>query len=470
MQKREKFNSKIGFILAATASAVGIGNLVGFPVFAAKNGGFAFLVIYIFCMLFLCLPILISEIAIGRNTRLSPYGSYIKIGGKALPWQFAGGLAVLTPFMIAVFYQVIATWVLGYFIIIVSGNLATIAEPGYFDAHLVDGINFVYMTLLFAILAVILIQGVKNGIERIATIVMPMLVLLIIGLIIFTLTQDHAWKGVSYYLTPNWNNVVGGGHTLASVSVGAMSQAFFSLSLGMGIMISYGSYTSNKYPLAKSSTNIAFVDTGFAILAGLLILPAIFVYNPSTHVAELTESSVGLMFSILPKTFLSLSSHIGYVGSSIIAALFFFSVFLAALTSQMSIMQVPIASLQDQFGWSLPKCVIVLILTMIVFIVPCLLSFGEVQFFTNFITYGGSTKSFFDFIINIFYETVLPINGFLICLLICYKWKVKNLMQEVVADPKNLTLVEKYVKLSIGSFIPLILVVIIGLTIHKIYF
>ena len=465
MVKREKFNSRLGFILASAASAVGIGNLVGFPVFASKNGGSLFLLAYLVCMFLVCLPVLIAELALGRNTKLNPYGAYSKIGGSVKAWRIGGILALITPFMIAVFYQVISTWILGYLIMAATGNLDKIADPKFFDEFIVSDGIILYIITLFIMLALILGRGVQKGIERVAMTIMPLLLIMLVFLILFILFLDNAFAGVRFYLVPDFAQMN------ISVINGAMSQAFFSLSLGMGIMISYGSYSTEKFKLSSSAKNIAIVDTGVAFLAGLLILPAIFVFNPNTTADDLSTSSVSLIFTYLPKIFLSLSSIFGYVGSSIFATAFFLMVLLAALTSQMSIMQVPLSAMQDQFKWSLGRSIGVIILLMTLFIVPCLLSFGQIDFFTNFASYGGENKSFFDVIIDVFYETILPLNGFIICALVIFKWKMSGLQSELdKCGSHQTTWLDKYVRLSLQTFIPIILLIIVITTIAGKYF
>ena len=461
---REKFQNKLGFILASAASAVGIGNLVGFPVFASKNGGALFLLLYLVCMLLICLPVLIAELALGRNTGLNPLGAYRKIGGNSNTWKFAGVLAVLTPFMIAVFYQVLATWLLGYFLLTVTGNLATIADPNFHSTFINSYSLYLYLAVLFILLAIVLIRGVQQGIEKVATMLMPILIVLLVFLIIFMLFQDNALAGVKFYLVPDFSKMQ------LSVFNSAVSQAFFSLSLGMGIMISYGSYTNKQYNLKESARNISLLDSGVAFLAGLLILPAIFVFNPSINTEQLSDSSVSLVFTFLPKIFLSLSGIFGYVLSSILAAIFFLMVFLAALTSQMSIMQVPICALQDESKFKRKKSIVYLIAAMAVFIIPCMLSFGNSKFFTEFVFLNGSYLSFFDLIITVFYETILPLNGLMICLLVILKWKMSGLNQEINQSPTAQTWADKYINLSLTSFIPLFLAVIFVTTVLAKFF
>ena len=289
--QREHFGSRLGFILAASASAVGIGNLVGFPVAATKNGGGAFLLIYMCMVAFICLPVMLAEFTLGRYAQKDPYGSYKAVSGNSPWWQAVGSLSLLTPFMIAVFYSVLTVWLLGYFIHAVTGQLDKLADANYFGVFITSAQVFIYLAVVMLIVFVTLAGGVQNGIERLSKVLMPVLFFMMIGLIVFVLTQDHAFKGLRYYLVPDMSKID------AKVISGAMSQAFFSLSLGMGILITYGSYMGNKANLPQSAKFVALADTSVAFLAGLLILPAIFSFNPDTDTATLSESSVSLVFT-----------------------------------------------------------------------------------------------------------------------------------------------------------------------------
>lgn len=207
---------------------------------------------------------------------------------------------------------------------------------------------------------------------------------------------------------------------------------------------------------------VALVDTSVAFFAGLLILPAIFVFNPATDTAELSTSSVSLVFTFLPKIFLSLQSIIGYVGASIFASSFFLLVFFAALTSQVSILQVPLSAFQDELKFSRVKSVISLGACAILLVIACTVSFGMVDYFTNFTEYGGASKSFFDIVIDVFYDTILPLNGFIICVFAIYHWKKANLNAELSIGDENFegSFTQKYVNGALGTVIPLVLLLV----------
>jgi len=451
--QREQFRSRLGFILAAAGSAVGIGNLVGFPVNAAKSGGAAFLLIYAVFVVFICLPVMMAEMSLGRHTQRNPLGAYKSVAGDKSLWRFGGWLALITPFMIAVFYQVLTVWLLGYFIGAVTGNLETMAQPGYFGEFINSYGVFLYLLVLLVLIGVILNSGVQNGIERLARVLMPSLFIMLLILTAFVLTLPNAFVGVKYYLIPDFSKI-----NLEVINL-ALSQAFFSLSLGMGILITYGSYVSRRESIASGAKMVAGVDTSVAFFAGLLILPAIFVFNPETNTDELSSSSVSLVFSFLPKIFLSMQALVGYMGASLFASAFFLLVFFAALTSQVSILQVPLSAFQDELGYSRVKSVFMLGASAIILVVASTVSFGMVPFFTEFVSYAGQTKSFFDVIIDIFYETILPLNGLIVCLFAIYHWRRANFNQEMsVGDEAYASAFTKsYVNVALGTFVPVIL-------------
>jgi len=455
-ENREQFRSRIGFILAAAGSAVGIGNLVGFPVNAAKSGGAAFLLVYAVFVVVLCLPVMIAEMSLGRHTQRNPLGAYNQVSGNNALWKIGGWLALITPFMIAVFYQVLTVWLLGYFIGAVSGNLEAMANPGYFGEFINSYGVFIYLGILTLVVGIVLNSGVQNGIERLAKILMPTLFIMLIMLTAFVLTLPNALAGVKFYLIPDISKIS------PEVISSALSQAFFSLSLGMGILITYGSYVSKRESISGGAKMVALVDTSVAFFAGLLILPAIFVFNPEINTNELSTSSVSLVFTFLPKIFLSLQTLIGFIGASIFSSMFFLLVFFAALTSQVSILQVPLSAFQDELKFSRLKSVLSLGGCSALLVVACTVSFGMVDYFTSFANYGGASKSFFDLVIDVFYDTILPLNGFIVCLFVSYRWKRANFNAEAVVGDEAFegSFTQKYLNVALGSFAPLILLLV----------
>ena len=465
-QERGQFSSKVGFILAAAGSAVGLGNLVAFPVMASKNGGAAFLIIYLFFIALICYPVMMAEIAMGRNTTRNPVGAFSVLSDGSKRWRLAGMLAILTPFMIAVFYTVITVWLVVYIKEISIGGLEYLSDENTFSEVVARPSLFVYLLCLLAIVFFILLGGVKDGIERLARILMPTLALMLVLLTAFVLTLENASAGISYYLIPDFSKVN------LSVINGALSQAFFSLSLGMGILITYGSYFSKQDSIPQSARMVAVADTSIGFFAGLLILPAIFAFDPNTNTDDLSTSSIGLIFSFLPKIFLSMQAAVGYVGASIVAAVFFTLVFFAALTSLVSILEIPISCWIDELKLSRKKAVGMQALLLTLFAVPATLSLGISDFFTNFTSYGGLPKSFFDLVSDVFYETILPFVGFTVCIFCAYRWKVSGLKSELVVGDDSYagSMLEKYINFALGTIIPVVLLVVFISTVFQIYF
>lgn len=463
---REQFGSRLGFILAAAGSAVGIGNMVGFPVAATKNGGGAFLLMYAIFVFFICLPVMLAEMSVGRHSRKDPLGAYAKISGNDPKWKLAGWLSIITPFMIAVFYLVVTVWIFGYLFQSLIGNLAALADPNTFGEFINAPSLFVYMAGVLAVVYLILQGGVKQGIEKAAKVMMPTLFVMLIALVIFVLTLDNAMMGVKYYLIPDFSQID------AAVVSAALSQAFFSLSLGMGIMITYGSYLDSKSDVPGAAKLVALTDTAVAFIAGLLILPAVFSFNPTMDTAELSDSSVSMIFTFLPQIFLELQGVIGYIGASIVASIFFLLVFFAAITSLVSIFEVPVAAYMDEKGVSRKRALTVLGLLLVVTAGLATTSFGIISFFTDFVSYAGQTKSLFDVIIDVFYDTILPLNGLLICIFVIYRWKKANFNAELDkgAESYKASLFERYVDFSVGTFIPLILLLVFINTVALKYF
>ena len=464
-EARGQFSSKLGFILAAAGSAVGLGNVVAFPVMASKNGGAAFLIIYLFFIAFICYPVMMAEIAMGRQTNRNPVGAFSQLSNGHRGWRLAGALAIVTPFMIAVFYTVITVWLVVYIKEIAIGRLDVLSNQSTFGEVVARPSLFGYLFGLLCLIFFILLGGVKGGIERLARILMPTLALMLVSLTLFVLTLDNAIAGIRYYLVPDFSRMN------LSVINGALSQAFFSLSLGMGILVTYGSYFNRQDNIPHSTRMVAVADTSIAFFAGLLILPAIFAFDPNTNTDDLSTSSVGLIFSFLPQIFLSMQTAVGYAGASVVAVLFFSLVFFAALTSLVSIIEIPISCWIDELKLTRKKAVLLQAVLLTIFAIPAIMSLGISDFFTTFTSYGGVTKSFFDLVSDVFYETILPFVGFTVCIFCSYRWKLKGLSSELsTGDPNYLgSWLEKYINFSLGTVIPFVLLLVFVSTVFQIY-
>ena len=465
VEVRGQFSSKLGFILAAAGSAVGLGNIVAFPVMASKNGGAAFLIIYLLFIAFICYPVMLAEISMGRHTNRNPVGAFSDLSAGHPGWRLAGILAILTPFMIAVFYTVITVWLVVYVKEIAFGRLDLLSDENTFGEVVARPSLFGYLLGLLSLIFTILLGGVKGGIERLARILMPTLAVMLVALTLFVLTLDNAAAGIRYYLVPDFSRMD------LSIINGALSQAFFSLSLGMGILITYGSYFSQQDSISQSTRMVAVADTSIAFFAGLLILPAIFAFDPNTNTDDLSTSSVGLIFSFLPQIFLSMQSAVGYFGASVVAISFFSLVFFAALTSLVSIIEIPISCWIDELKLTRRKAVFLQAVLLSIFSIPAIMSLGISDYFTNFTSYGGVTKSFFDLVSDVFYETILPLVGFTVCIFCVYRWKLAGLSLELSKGDTGYvgSMLEKYIHFSLGTFIPFILLLVFISTVFQIY-
>lgn len=471
----DRFSSKIGFVLAAAGSAVGIGNLVGFPVAATKNGGGAFLLLYLFFVVAICLPLMLAELALGRATRSNPLGAYTQASGGSVVWRAAGALSLITPFMIAVFYTVITVWLLGYLAIVLGGGLASLADPAYFGEFINGASVFLFLALVIGLVVLVLKAGVQDGIERASRTLMPVLFVMLLGLAAFVLTLPNALQGLKFYLTPDFSRL-----NLQVVN-GALSQAFFSLSLGMGILVTYGSYMRERENLQTSASWVAGTDTAVALTAGLMTIPAIFAIYPDTNPQTLSDSTVGLIFSFFPKIFMALVPTTGYLLASALAFVFFSLAFIAAITSLVSIIEVPVSALKNETRSNRPTSVLLVVGAVASGAVLCALSFGQTAALTEFVQYGGQTKSLFDLLVDVFYETILPLNGLLICLLVVWRWKRANLTQQLQIGsqptqsqestsppgPGSNSFLARYTHHALAWWIPAILGLVFTLTVYN---
>ena len=454
VHKRHKFSSKFGFIAAAAGSAVGLGNIWKFPFEVGKGGGAAFLLIYLaFCFL-LCYPLLITEIAIGRRSQKNPVGSFEAM--KHPNWTFIGYLSVLCGVLILSFYNVVAGWVFGYFVEILLGNF----DIGNNFTSFITDISEVggYSLFFMVVTAFIVSKGITNGIEKASKILMPILVVIMVFLCIYALTLDNALEGVKFYLVPDISKLN------LEVIYRALGQSFFSLSLGMGALITYGSYVNRKEDIVSAGAIVTLSDTGIAFLAGLMIFPIVFSEGLNT------DGGTGLIFMSLPSVFENMGPILGIV----IGALFFLLLSFAALTSTISLMELPVSYLVDQK--KIRREIAVWISAAVIFIIgiPSLLGNGYSNFFTNFITYFGADQStdFMTFITDLALNTFLPIGGFFIAIFAVYIWKRRKLFRELsYGNEKFLkSWIAKYVGFSLQYIAPVVLAITFVVTVLEIFF
>jgi NSS family neurotransmitter:Na+ symporter len=456
MAARGGFSSKIGFIAAAAGSAVGLGNIWQFPYITGENGGAAFLLVYLGWIFLIGLPVMVGEIAVGRRTQANPYGAYKKLGGKG--WALVGLFGILCGVMILSFYNVVAGWAFGYFLKVGFGDLLTNPDHvGFFNSYVADiSDNVIYSIAFMIITAFVVMKGVQKGIEGTAKILMPALFIILIGIIIYGLTLPGAMKGVEFYLLPDFSLI--NGATLYS----ALGQAFFSLSLGMGALITYGSYISKEDNIVNSATLVTITDTFVAFLAGLMIFPLVFSQGQSP------SEGPGLVFVALPGVFNSMGPVMGrFIGGGFFVLLCF-----AALTSTISLLEVPVAYLVDEKKWSRGKAVAVMASLIFLIGLPSMLGFGAVDIFTNFTSYEGVTKSFMDVTEDLFFVISLPLGGFLLSAFIAFKWKTENMSEEISQGYPGYigSIWEKFFNVMITYICPLVLGAMFVLTILQKFF
>lgn len=439
MKERSNFSSKIGFVLAAAGSAVGLGNIWRFPYLAAKYGGGTFLLIYLILAITFGFSLMIAEIAIGRKTGLSAIGAFQSLDKR---YRFLGILAASVPIIIFPYYSVIGGWVIKYFFTFITGGGAAAAGDEYFSTFI--GSTFEplgWFFLFIGLTSIIVLLGVEKGIETVSKFMMPILVLLTLCISIYGLTMDGAMEGVLYYIKPN----------IADFSVktilAAMGQLFYSMSLAMGIMVTYGSYMKKENHLEHSVRQIELFDTGIAFLAGLMIIPAVFSFSGGDQSA--LNAGPGLMFITLPKVFNSMPM------GNVIGTVFFLLVFFAALTSAISLMETIVSFFLDKFRLERKTASIIVAVISLIIGIPSSLGFGPL----SFITWAGmSVLDIMDFISN---SVLMPIVALLTCVFVGFIIKPKSIADEVKATDGKFKS-EKLFTVMIKWIAPIFLIAILA--------
>lgn len=408
-KNRSNFSGSIGFVLAAAGSAVGLGNLWRFPYLAAKYGGGIFLLVYIIFAVTFGFTLMVTEIAIGRNTRLSPMEAFGKLNGK---WGWLGKLATLVPVLILPYYCVIGGWVTKYAATMTLGRASEAAADNYFDSFISQTAQPIIWFLIFAtVTAVVIFLGVNKGIEKFSKILMPALLILTVALTIFVLTRDGAGAGAAYYLKPDFSKL-----SIKTI-LAALGQLFFSMSLAMGIMVTYGSYVKADDHIEKSTRRIEVFDTLVAFLAGLMIVPAVFAYSGGDE--DALGKGPSLMFITLPKVFNEMKL------GSVVGAAFFLLVLFAALTSSVSVMEAIVAGIDDKYKTGRKKAALIAYAYTIIIGILCSLGYGALSGVTIF---GFSFLDFLDFISN---SILMPVVGMLTCILVGFVIKPDFVISEV---------------------------------------
>ncbi len=448
---RGNFSGRIGFILAAAGSAIGLGNIWKFPYLAGQNGGAVFLILYLVFVFFLCYPVMVGEIAIGRRAASDAFGSYAKLGGR--PWGYLGLFGIIAGILILSFYNVVAGWAFGYFLKISFGDL--LSEPNfgaYFGRYVNDiGLNLIFSLGFMVLTALIVSQGIQKGIEAANKIMMPALFLILIGLIIYALTLPNAMAGVKYYLIPDFSEI------RPQTIFDGLRQAFFSLSLGMGALITYGSYVDKKQNLASAAAVISVAGSSVGFLAGMMIFPLVFSQNMSP------AEGPPLVFMLLPQVF----NEMGPILGRVVGGSFFLLLCFAALTSTVSLLEVPVAYFVDQK--KLPRKLMVWATAILIFVlgIPSMLSQGLIPALNKLSFYQG--RDFLTFVADMC-DICLTIGGCLMCIFITYRWRMYNMNEELEVGNPGYTgsILQKYISFMIMYVCPTLLGLLsIGVIIDK---
>ncbi len=412
---RASFSNRLGFVLSAAGASVGLGNIWRFPYLAAKYGGGIFLIIYLILAVTFGYSMIMSETAIGRMTKKSPVSAFKELGdgkGKGF-FIFGGWINSIVPLLIVPYYSVIGGWVLKYLFEYLRGNAQAVAADGYFSAYISDSAQAELFFVIFAVAVLVIIYaGVENGIERVSKFMMPVLVILAIIVAIYSMTRPGALAGVKYFLIPNINNF-----SWMTV-VSAMGQMFYSLSIAMGILITFGSYMKKEMSIENATNNVEVFDSGIAIVAGLMIIPAVFAFSGDAA-ADNLQAGPSLMFITLPKVFASM----GFGDFGGIA--FFLLVLLAALTSAIALTEAAVSTVEDELGWSRRVSTLVIGLVIIALGTLSCLGYGT---WSNVTIIGMQFLDFFDFLTN---SVMMPIAAFITCILVVYKIGLNKIADEV---------------------------------------
>lgn len=407
--KRSTFSGRVGFVLAAAGSAVGLGNLWRFPYLAAKYGGGIFLLIYIILAVTFGFTLMVTEIAIGKKTRRSPMEAYGMLNKK---WKWLGTLSTLVPVIILPYYCVIGGWVMKYAAVMISGGVQQAAGNDYFSGFIAQPVEPLIWFFLYATAtAAIVFLGVDKGIEKMSRYLMPALLVLTVALTVFVVCQPGALDGVIYYIKPDFSKLS------PMTFVAALGQLFFSMSLAMGIMVTYGSYLKKDGNIVTSTRQIEVFDTAVAFLAGLMIVPAVFVYSGGDESA--LGQGAGLMFVTLPKVF----SEMPF--GTVVGAAFFILVLFAALTSSVSVMEAIVAGMIDKYKIERKRAALIVYAYALIIGIFC--AFGY-SIWSNFTIMNLSILDFLDFISN---SVLMPIVGMFTCILVGFIIKPKTIIDEV---------------------------------------
>ncbi|RHO04157.1 sodium-dependent transporter [Clostridium sp. AF37-5AT] len=409
--KRSSFSGKLGFVLSAAGASVGLGNIWRFPYLAAKYGGGIFLLIYIILALTFGYTMIIAETSLGRMTKKSPVGAYESFGKSKL-LSAGGWINAVIPILIVPYYSVIGGWVIKYLFEYLLGHGQTLAADDYFSGFISNGFSAEICFLIFTMFTVVIIyMGVRNGIERVSKFMMPILVILSVIIAVYSVTRPGAMAGVKYFLVPNLENF-----SWMTV-VSAMGQMFYSLSIAMGILVTFGSYMKKDTSIEDSTKNVEIFDTAIAIMAGLMIIPAVFAFSGGDP--DTLQAGPSLMFITLPKVFAGMGFGTGT------GILFFLLVLFAAVTSSIALTESAVSTFEDELHWSRKKATVFMTVIMIFLGTLSCLGYGPLAGIT---VIGMQFLDFFDFLTN---SVMMPIAAIATCLLVSRVIGVEKIENEV---------------------------------------
>ena len=456
MQEREKLKSRLGFILISAGCAIGIGNVWKFPYMAGKGGGGSFVLFYIFFLLILGLPIMTMEFAVGRASQKSPVKAYQALEKPGQKWHIHGYVTLIGCYLLMMFYTTVAGWMLHYFYLTATGKFVgmnTEEVTGVFSEMLGQPLVMgFWMVVVVAMGILVCSLGLQNGLERITKVMMTALLLIMIVLALNSFAMDGAKEGLSFYLIPDWGRMKEVG--VISTIVGAMNQAFFTLSLGIGAMAIFGSYIGKERTLLGESINIALLDTFVAITSGLIIFPACFTFGVDQ------TSGPSLIFMTLPNIF----NHISM--GRLWGSLFFMFLAFAAFSTVFAVFENIISCGMELTGWSRKKSSYVNLVLIILLSLPCVLGYN-VWAWDGFAVFGGAILDLEDFLVS---NILLPI-GSLVYLLFCvtrYGWGWKNFKKE--ANEGKGAKVQDWMRVYLTYILPVIVLFIFGFGIYDKFF
>lgn len=444
-----QFRSKIGLIAATVGSAVGLGNIWRFPAEAQEGGGAAFLIVYIVCVMLLGIPVMVSEFSLGRAGRTDVIGTFARVTYRHKSWATVGVLSVTTATLIAVFYLVVTGWTLEYLYQSVSGDLFrgvthSGADVGYFKERMHDYIETDSLPMGFTVVAAllnmgVLLAGVGKGIERLSNILMPLLFVLLLVFCVVSFSLPNASAGIEFFLKPDFSKIT------AHTWLAALGQAFFSLSLGMGILVTYAAYYPAKTRLVRTAITVALLDLLVAVLMGIIVFPAVTSFGLQDHGLVGTT----LVFVTLPEVFTYLP------GSQLWSALFFLLLVIAALTSTVSITEVATRVLQDRLRWSRRRSVLTLMVPMVIASAICSLSFSDL----SWLTIGG--MNIFNLLDFITADFMLPIASFGLCIYMGWIAPRDLLLHEMTNNGKFRSLLYRPVLAIVRYLAPILIILVL---------